>query len=86
LIIPIKLPKEDKDEIIKSVQAYFIEERSETIGELGAEQFIEFMISELGPYIYNKGISDSRYLINEKFNQIEDELYTLQRPIQNQKR
>lgn len=86
MIIPIKLPKEEKAEIINNVQAYFEEERSETIGELGAEQFIDFMITELGPYLYNKAITDTRVLLNEKFNQIEDELYTLEKPIQNRKR
>lgn len=86
MIITIKLPKEQKVEIIKHVQAYFEEERSETIGDLGAEQFVDFMINELGPYIYNKAIEDARMLINEKVAQIEDELYTLEKPIQTRKR
>jgi uncharacterized protein (DUF2164 family) len=86
MIISIKLPKEEKDEIIKSVQSYFEEERSETIGTLGAEQLIDFMIKELGPYIYNKAIADTRIIINEKNNQIDDELYTLEIPIKNRKR
>jgi uncharacterized protein (DUF2164 family) len=86
MFISIKLPKEEKDELIKNVQAYFEEERSERIGNLGAEQFIDFMMKELGPYIYNKAIADSRLLINEKMVQIEDELYTLEKPIQNWKR
>jgi uncharacterized protein (DUF2164 family) len=85
-MIPIKLPKEEKDEIVKSVQTYFEEERSETIGALGAEQLIDFMIKELGPYIYNKAIADTRMIINEKNNQIDDELYTLEKPIKNRKR
>ncbi|GIP35349.1 DUF2164 domain-containing protein [Paenibacillus sp. J2TS4] len=85
-MISIKLPKEDKEEIIEKVKAYFEQERSETIGDLGAEQFIDFMIKELGPYIYNKGITDARALINEKMMQIEDELYALEEPIDNRKR
>jgi uncharacterized protein (DUF2164 family) len=86
MIISIKLPKEEKAEIIKNIQNYFEEERSETIGDLSAEQFIDFMIKELGPYIYNKAITDARVLINEKINQIEDELYSLEKPIKNRKR
>lgn len=86
MIVSIKLPKEEKQELIRSVQAYFEEERSETIGDLAAEQFLDFMMKELGPYIYNKAISDARLLVNEKFNQMEDELYTLEKPIQNRRR
>jgi len=79
-MIPIKLPKEDKEKLIDQVQAFFEEERSETIGNLGAEQYIDFMMKLLGPYIYNKAIADARHLVLEKMNQIEDELYTLEKP------
>jgi uncharacterized protein (DUF2164 family) len=86
MIIPIKLPKEQKLELIKDVQNYFAEERSESIGELASEQFIDFMIKELGPYIYNKAIDDTRKLMNEKMNQMDDELYTLEKPLKNGRR
>lgn len=86
MFISVKIPKEEKKQLIQNVQAYFEEERSETIGDLAAEQFIDFMMQELGPYIYNKAITDARLLVNEKFNQMEDELYTLEKPIQNRRR
>lgn len=84
--LSIKILKEEKKELVRSVQAFFEEERSETIGDLAAEQFIDFMMKELGPYIYNKAISDARLLVNEKFSQVEDELYSLEKPIQNRRR
>jgi uncharacterized protein (DUF2164 family) len=82
----LKLPREEKDVIVRNVQAYFEEERSETIGALGAEQFIDFMIKELGPHIYNKAIADVRAVIQERNNQMDDELYTLEKPITNRLR
>ncbi|WP_410511502.1 DUF2164 domain-containing protein [Paenibacillus sp. BR2-3] len=82
MIISIKLPKEEKDEIIDNVRTYFENERSEIIGDLAAEQLIDFMIKELGPYIYNKAITDARVMLNERINQIEDELYALEKPVQ----
>ncbi|KGE16842.1 DUF2164 domain-containing protein [Paenibacillus wynnii] len=84
-MILLKLPKEIKDEMINNVKNYFEEERAETIGDLGAEQFIDFMIKELGPHIYNKAITDARLLIQEKTSQIEDELYSLEKPVRNRK-
>lgn len=80
MIIPIKLPKEDKEAIVHKVQAYFETERGETIGSIAAEQLIDMMVTELGPYLYNKAIFDARALILEKTSQIEDELYSLERP------
>jgi uncharacterized protein (DUF2164 family) len=85
-MIPIKLPKEQKDEIIRSVRAYFEEERSESIGDLAAEQLIDFMLKELGPYAYNKAIEDARAVLLRKASEQEDELYTLEKPINRGKR
>jgi uncharacterized protein (DUF2164 family) len=82
MINPIKLPKEEKAQLIRSVQHYFAEERSEELGELGAGQLIDFMISELGPYMYNKAIADARAAVQQKMAQIDDELYALERPVQ----
>lgn len=86
MLISFNIPKEEKKQLVQSVQAYFEEERSETIGDLAAEQFIDFMLKELGPFIYNKAITDARLLVSEKFNQMEDELYTLEKPIHNRRR
>lgn len=81
MIIPIHLPKEQKEQIILKVQAYFEEERSETIGDLAAEQMIDFMIKELGPYLYNKAIADARQMLFEKMSVMEEDLYSLEKPI-----
>lgn len=81
MLIPIKLPKEHKDEIVQSVQAYFQEELSEPIGNLAAERLLDFMIKQLAPYLYNKGIADARVLVVQKAAEIEDELYSLEVPI-----
>ena len=85
-MIPIKLAKEEKTELIKRVQSYYEEERSESIGDLGAEQLIDFFIKEVGPNIYNKAIGDARFMLNEKLTQLEDELYALEKPTLNRKR
>lgn len=85
-MIPIKIPKEQKANLISNVQKYFAEDRSEEISDLGAELIIDFMIKELSPYIYNKAIADVRQLMNEKMSQIDDELYSLEKPINNLRR
>lgn len=80
-MMPIKLAREEKKEIVERVVAFFEEERGETIGHLAAEQFVDFMIAEIGPYLYNKGINDARAVLAEKFQQAEDELYALEKPL-----
>jgi uncharacterized protein (DUF2164 family) len=80
-MIPMKLPREQKTELIRRVQAYFAEERSETIGELAAEQLLDFMMREIGPFYYNKAVADVRMLLVQKAAQIEDELYAMEQPV-----
>ncbi|TVY11485.1 DUF2164 domain-containing protein [Paenibacillus cremeus] len=80
-MIPFKLPKEQKERIIEQVQSYFEEERSESIGNLAAEQIVDFMISALGPVMYNHAIADARKLVGEKWAVMEDELYSLEKPM-----
>lgn len=79
MIVPIKLPKEEKEQIVRSVQQYFEEERSETIGNLAAEQIVDHMLQLLGPYLYNKAIADARAVVLEKISQVDDELYSLEK-------
>ncbi len=77
----IKLPKENKDMLIEKLKEYFELERGEEIGSIAAEGTLDFMIQVIGPHIYNQAIRDARKMVNEKVLSIEDELYTLEKPI-----
>jgi uncharacterized protein (DUF2164 family) len=79
-MIPIRISREEKVEIIDRIKTYFDEERSEIIGDLAAEQLLDFIAGEMAPHIYNRAIFDARQLINDRFAQIEEDLYTLERP------
>lgn len=79
---PIKLPREHKEHIMEQVKHYFAEERSEELGDIGAEQLVDVMIKELGPYLYNQAVQDARKLLLERMAALEDDLYALERPVQ----
>lgn len=80
-MLMMKLPKEQKDELVERVQAFFELERSETIGSIAAEQLLDFMIKEIGPHLYNHAIKDARKTVVERMQTMEDELYALEKPI-----
>jgi len=77
----MKLSREQKLLLIESVQTYFSEERGETIGSIAAESLLDFMIANVGPTIYNYAIADTRKLLGERFAAMEDELYSLEKPV-----
>ncbi|RAV22959.1 DUF2164 domain-containing protein [Paenibacillus contaminans] len=76
----LKLPREQKQQLIERVQSYFYEERSEEIGDLSAELLLDYMIREIGPVIYNQAIQDAIKTVGEKMVSLEDDLHSLEKP------
>lgn len=62
----IKVPKEIKDEFIKEIQSYFLDERGEELGTLAAGFLADFIIEKMGPFFYNQGIKDASAFMAEK--------------------
>ncbi|GAE37602.1 DUF2164 domain-containing protein [Halalkalibacter akibai] len=81
----IRLPKENKDQIISKLQDYFYNKRAEEIGNLGAENLLDFVLKEIGPYFYNQGIMDAKEVFEQKMLSIEEDILSLERPILNKR-
>lgn len=80
------LKKEEKEYLITRIQAYFELERDEQIGELASVQFLDYMMEELGPFLYNKGIHDARQMVEQKVMNLDEDLLALERPAGRPKR
>lgn len=76
-----KMSKEIKEEMIDRIQAFFIKERGEEIGNLAAEQVLDFITEEMASYFYNEGIEDSISALQSRMENLEEDLYTLKRPL-----
>ncbi|MCE5170448.1 DUF2164 domain-containing protein [Paenibacillus profundus] len=79
-MIPIKLPREQKKELVEQIKSYF-DERGEAMGDIAAEQTVDDMLAMLGPIIYNQALEDARKLLTERMMNLEDDLYALHKPI-----
>lgn len=78
----VKLRKEDKEQLITAIQQFFFDERGEEVGNIAAETVLDFMIKQLGPYLYNEGIKDAQKLIMERMQSMDDDLYAMKKSIQ----
>ena len=56
----IELSDETRDEAISSIQTYFLKEREEEMGDVAAGALLDFIIRQIGPSIYNRGVRDAR--------------------------
>ncbi|GGG86668.1 DUF2164 domain-containing protein [Paenibacillus radicis (ex Gao et al. 2016)] len=80
-MMKLKLEREQKEALVERVQSFFELERDESIGTIAAEQLLDYMLAELGPYVYNQAITDARKTVTERLQSVEDELYALEQSV-----
>lgn len=71
----IELNKEKKDEMIRLIKDYFLNERDEDLGDLAAELILDFFVENIAPEFYNQGVYDSYVFIKDKA----EDLFAIQR-------
>lgn len=78
---PVKMPREQKLQLISRIQQYVDTELSIPIGELAGENLLDFILKELSPYVYNQAVADARQVIEQRMLSIEEDLYALEQPL-----
>ena len=71
----ITLEAAEKKKAVHEIQAYFLKEKDEEIGNLAAEFLLDFFLEKVGPLIYNQAIEDAHALLLQQI----DEMYGLQK-------
>ncbi len=77
----IKLPREQKLELAGKIQRYFNTEFSLETGQLAAEIFMDYILKEISPYIYNQAIKDARNIIEQRMMLLEEDVCALEIPL-----
>jgi uncharacterized protein (DUF2164 family) len=77
----VRLPRETMNRMKEQIRYYFLQERGEEIGELAADNLLDFMLKELGPFVYNQAVQDARTVLMQKAATMEEDLFALEQPI-----
>lgn len=77
----IKFSKDETDRIVYKIKAYFSDELDQEIGGFDAEFLIEFFGKEIGPFFYNRGLSDAKTLFSEKAEELNYSIQELEKPL-----
>ncbi|WP_158555905.1 DUF2164 domain-containing protein [Peribacillus glennii] len=77
----IKFPLDQKAEMLRSIREYISREYDKEIGDLAAENHLEFIMNEIGPYIFNKAIQDAKTVVEDRVMMVDEDLTSLERPI-----
>jgi uncharacterized protein (DUF2164 family) len=71
----IELSKEDRAQAVASVERYFRENMEEKIGNVAASGLLGFFLEEVGPSIYNKGVSDAQERLQARVSELDFEVH-----------
>jgi len=71
----IEFSKQMRADAIASIQRYFEENLSESIGDLPGGLLLNFFLEEVGPAIYNRAIADAQTQMQLRVSDLNGELY-----------
>ncbi|MFC2949768.1 DUF2164 domain-containing protein [Virgibacillus sediminis] len=73
--------KSQKNQMIENIKGYFEEEHGENLGNLAAENFLDFITKEIGPYFYNQGLDDAGEMVDQKLVNMEEDIQSLKKAV-----
>lgn len=79
---PITFSREETQAITARIRDWFREERDEDLGQIPSEMLLRFFAEEIGGYFYNRGLYDAQSLISSRVNDLTDEIFALEQPIE----
>lgn len=74
----ISFEKEQRAEIVKRIQRYFADDLDQQIGNLPAEQLLDFFTEQIGGFYYNQGLADAQAVFARSVDDVSDAIYALE--------
>lgn len=79
---PIRIPREEKQDLIGQIEDYILEQTGETFGNIATEGLLDHVLTLITPYVYNQAIADAKTVVSEEWARLDEELNVLERPLQ----
>jgi len=76
----ITIPDIARKQAIASLRAYCADNLDEQIGDLKASLMLDYILTELGPTIYNQAIADARGFLEERVSDLGGVCYQTEFP------
>lgn len=70
----LELDKADRQQAIDSIMRYFEQNMDERIGNIAAGGLLSFLVEEVGPLIYNRGVLDAQQRLLARVQEVDLEL------------
>ncbi len=66
----IELSKQDVKDLTGSLQRYFMEEFEIELNEMRAKFLLDYILEEIAPFAYNKGVRDAGTFLRDKLEDL----------------
>lgn len=73
--MPITLTADDSAKALASLKRYCFEELDVELGDLPGKLLLEFILTEIGPIIYNRGVADAQVYIRDRVAEVDGACY-----------
>jgi uncharacterized protein (DUF2164 family) len=74
----IKFEKAERDAIVGRIQRFYVTELESEIGNIPAQQLLQFFGEVVGPFYYNQGLHDAQAALARQVDTFNDEIYSLE--------
>ncbi|MBA2353507.1 MAG: DUF2164 domain-containing protein [Acidobacteria bacterium] len=71
----LTLSRETHQQAVASIERYFREHMDEPIGSLAAGGLLLFFLEEIGPTLYNRGVTDAQARLALQVSEIDAEVH-----------
>lgn len=75
---PITFDKAEREAIVGNIRRFFVDELESEIGNLPAQQLLQFFGEAIGPFYYNRGLHDAQAAFARQADSFNDEIYGLE--------
>ena len=69
-----RLPEDQKDIVKNQLIRFFDKELDEEIGVIAAESILNFFLQQVGPTLYNQGVSDAKLALEKRMDDLNYDL------------
>lgn len=68
--MPLELTKQEAEEALHSLRKYFSSEMESDLGELRAKLLLDFMVKDIAPLAYNRGVRDAENFFRRQLEDV----------------
>jgi uncharacterized protein (DUF2164 family) len=68
--MPIEITAQESAEVAHSLKKYFREEFDQELSDLKAKLLINYLLQEIGPFAYNRGVADAERFLRARLEDL----------------